>query len=274
MIVQTTTDNQPPFVIQQNDHAKTCGDLARAFGGNGFQLPNPAELLIYAVEHHDAGWMPIDARAEQSPTTGLPHHLTQTPLPYLVQTSKGSPDFNEAHHPFSGLLSSMHTYGLFNGRYGLSDFVFIDKMSEEHRPMTMEMLENELVRQERLRKELANIPETASWVDEPCLFTHYKLLQFFDTLGLYFQMTHADARTTTHFLNVPDASGRDHTLTITPQDNGRYHLSPYPFSTPMVKVQTVGRYLTPQPAGTDFKEIFATTPPSTQSYMIVQETAQ
>lgn len=274
MIIQTVPESSPHFVIEQNDHTPTCGQLARAFGNENFHIPAPRALLIYIVEHHDAGWIPVDALAEQSPVTGLPHHLTQTPLPYLLKTSQGSPDFNEAHHAFCGLISSMHTYGLFNGRYGLSDFVFIEKMADDHKAAARTMLKHELARQTRLKQHLQADPATAAWVSDDYLFTHYKLLQFFDTLALYFQMTHAEVRQATQFLNVPDGWGNDHTLKITPQPDGTYHLFPWPFATSVLEVQTAGRYLSSAPTGTDFKEIFARTPKEFQTYRIVKETVR
>ncbi|HNB51825.1 MAG TPA: DUF3891 family protein [Anaerolineales bacterium] len=265
MIVQTAPENAPHFVIEQTDHARVSGQIARIFGNEDFGSPVPTELVVYTAEHHDEGWGAIDALREQSPITGLPYHLTQTPLPYLLITSKGSPDFNEQHHPFCGLLSSMHTYGLFNGRYGLSDFVFIDRVSEEHKTAMLKMLGQELERQGRLKKQL---PE--AWVAEENLFANYKLLQFFDTLALYFQLSHSKDRVPTSFKNVPDGRWHDLTLTITPNPDGTYTLAPWPFSTPELTLTTEGRYLTPQPQGTDFKKIFEVTPKETQQYRLVK----
>jgi hypothetical protein len=270
MIIQSTLPGKPHFVIEQPDHTKTCGQLARAFGNEQFAAPEPRDLVVYIVEHHDQGWEPVDALREQSPATGMPHHLTQTPLPYLIRTSQGSPDFNEQQHAYCGLLSSMHTYGLFNGRYGLSDFVFIEKISPEHQAATQEMLENELTRQTRLKAQLAADPATAAWVEESALFINYKLLQFFDTLALYFHMTHAEARSESKFLNVPDGRGGNHTLTITPRPDGAYALAPFPFSGDSLEINVEGRYIAPQPPGADFNPIFENTPKEKQVYRLVR----
>ncbi len=269
MIVQTAPEGQPHFVIEQPDHTRTCGQLARAFGNERFNPPHPRDLVIYIVEHHDEGWQPVDALREQSPATGLPHHLTQTPLPYLIQTSKGSPDFNEAHHAYCGLLSSMHTYGLFNGRYGLSDFIFIDKIADAHRASAEAMLSAELDRQQRLKDVLVADPQTAPWVQDDALFTNYKLLQFFDTLALYFHMNCAEKRTEARFLNVPDGRGNDHTLTITPRADGAYTLHPFPFSDDALEISVQGRYIAPQPPGADLRLLFDSTPKTTQTYRLV-----
>ena len=269
MIIQTTVEGKPNFVIEQADHARMSGQLAEAFGNDSFAAPIPHDLLTYIVAHHDEGWTSVDALCEQSPNTGLPHHLTQTPLPYLVKTSKASPDFNEAHHAFCGLLSSMHTYGLFNGRYGLSDFIFIDKIAPENKQAVTDMLNAELERQARLKAQLSSTAESATWVEEAALMNNYKLLQFFDTLSLYFHMTHAEARGESKFLHIPDGKGTDHTLTIKPAGDGAYALTPFPFKGSEITVSVEGRYLTAQPQGTDFKPIFDSTAKEKQTYKII-----
>jgi len=256
MIVQSTPEGKPNFVIEQVDHCRMSGHLTEAFGNDSFAAPVPHELLTYIVAHHDEGWESVDALREQSPTTGLPHHLTQTPLPYLVKTSKASPEFNEAHHAFCGLLSSMHTYGLFNGRYGMSDFIFIDKIAPENKQAVTDMLNAELERQARLKSQLSSKAESAAWVEEAALMNNYKLLQFFDTLSLYFHMTHTEGRSESKFLHVPDGKGTDHTLSIKPTDNDAYALAPFPFNSDSIEVVVEGRYITAQPQGTDFKAIF------------------
>ena len=270
MIIQSALEGKPNFVIEQADHARTSGQLAKAFGNNSFAAPVPHELLNYMVDYHDEGWVSVDALREQSPETGLPHHLTQTPLPYLVKTSKASPEFNEAHHAFCGLLSSMHTFGLFNGRYGMSDFIFIDKISDDNKQAVTDMLNAELKRQDRLKKQLASQTESAAWVEEDALMNNYKLLQFFDTLSLYFHMTHTEGRGESMFLHVPNGKGTDHTIMINPTDDGAYALSPFPFAGDSLEVSVEGRYLTSQPQGTDFKPIFDNTAKEKQTYKLVK----
>jgi hypothetical protein len=130
------------------------------------------------------------------------------------------------------------------------------------------MLNAELERQTRLKSQLTSKPESAAWVEEAALMNNYKLLQFFDTLSLYFHMTPADARGESKFLHVPDGKGTDHTLVIKPAGDGAYALAPFPFKGE-VTVSVEGRYLTSQPQGTDFKPIFESTPKEKQIYKII-----
>ena len=94
------------------------------------------------------------------------------------------------------------------------------------------------------------------WIEEKALFNSYKLLQFFDTLALYFHTTHTEARKEAKFLNVPDGKDNDLTLTINPREDGSYVLSPWVFDGDSIEVHAEGRYITPQPQGADFKSIF------------------
>lgn len=270
MIIQTAAAGKPHFVIFQNDHAQTSGQIAAAFGNADFAPPSPFEPMIYVATHHDAGWQPIDARVEMDAKTGLPYHLTQTPLPYLVQTSAGSPELNAGHDPYSGLMSSMHTYGLFNGRYGLSDKVFIDMVPGEHKASVQTMLDTELIRQAQLTEMVTADSGTQAYATQEMLFHNYKLLQFFDTLALYFQMSHEAARGAAQFLNVPCAVGDDLTLTIKPVEPGIYDLTPYPFREDELSLSTVGRWLMPQPVGTDLQAILAEIKPEIETVIVIR----
>ncbi len=270
MIIQTNIEGKPNFVIEQADHARMSGQLSEAFGNDSFAAPVPHELLNHIVAHHDEGWRMVDTYCLQSPDTGLPYHLTQTPLIYLLKSSNASPDYNEAQHAFCGLLSSMHTYGLFNGRYGMSDFIFIDKISDDNKQAVTDMLNAELERQDRLKKQLASDAESDAWVEVDSLMNNYKLLQFFDTLSLYFHVTHTEGRGESKFLHVPDGKGTDHTLSIQPTGDGAYALAPFPFKGDELEVSVDGRYLTSHPQGTDFKPIFDSTPKEKQTYKLVK----
>jgi len=262
MIVQTASEGQPHRVIFQTDHALMSGQIAAAFGNDEFGTPSPHEPMVYVAAHHDEGWQPIDTRVEMNVNTGLPYHLTQTPLPYLVETSAGSPAFNAEHHPYSGMMSSMHTYGLFNGRYGLSDKIFIDLVPAEHKDAMQAMLDVEVMRQEQLRDELS--------ADDVALFHNYKLLQFFDTLALYFHMTHEAGRGESQFVNVPRAIGDDVTITIKPVEPGVYSLSPYPFGEDRLEISYQGRLMSPQFVGTDLQALMAAIEPTIEKITLIR----
>ena len=169
-----------------------------AFGNAEFERPEPYDQVAYAVGHHDRGWDAADATTVLDPKSRFPRGIGTAPLPPGGgNTSILSPDFNQRHHDYCGLLTSMHSWGLYNTRYGFSEFrvrpggstsipIRPDRETETHA-----MLDGELARQDRLKATLASDPETALWVEDNRLMANYKLLQFFDTLALYFHLRHA-----------------------------------------------------------------------------------
>ncbi|WP_419841147.1 DUF3891 family protein [Candidatus Poriferisodalis sp.] len=270
MIVQSApegTADAPQFVIAMHQHTAFAGSLAANFGNDRFAGLDPAEPMQFVVDHHDAGWADLDAAAPQDPATGLPYNLTATPLRQIVSTSAGSPTFNEAHHPFSGIISSMHTYGLYCGRYGLSDKIFLDLIPDDLRPEVDAMLSAEERRQERLTADLATSEPT--YATQEHLFHAYKQLQFFDTLSLYFHLSPEGERGASEFHNVPQGVGHDVTVSVTEQSDGMYTLHPFPFACDGLELATEGRYLAPQPAGADLAAVLEATPVQTQAVRLI-----
>jgi hypothetical protein len=198
------------------------------------------------IEHHDVGWRELDANAPANPDTGLPYHLVETPFEWIVQTSSRSPEWNSEHHPYGGLLSSMHSWGLYNGRYGMSEMVLLDTLAEENRESADRMLEGERARQEALKARLADDPETAPWIEAEHLFQNYKQLQFFDTLALYFNCTAEGSRKPATFSHVPRTRSDDTDVSIRPVGECVYALTPFPFGGDEIEVGFTGRYLTPR----------------------------
>src|SRR4029450_1697282 len=135
MIIQTAPAGESRLAIMMHEHTALSGQFARAFGNERFEPVSPNELPFYVVFPHDAGWADFDRNPITDENTGLPYNLVETPAEYITVTSRRSPDFNQRHHPYCGLLSSMHSWGLYNGRYGLSKLVLIDKTPPVDRPL-------------------------------------------------------------------------------------------------------------------------------------------
>ncbi len=271
MIVQTVSKSStdaPHFIIAMHQHTTFAGMLAANYGNHEFVGLEPAEPMQFVVDHHDEGWSDLDASAPQDPTSGLPYNLTQTPLPQIISTSAGSPAFNETHHPFSGIISSMHTYGLYHGRYGLSDKIFLNSIPTELRSQADTMLATEQARQARLTTKLKETnPEYAS---REFLFHAYKQLQFFDTLSLYMHMSAPGTRGVAEFHNVPRNLAKDVTITVRELPNAVYEVDPYPFTQDNLELSTKGCYLQPQPAGTNLAALIADAPIDSQTVHLVR----
>jgi hypothetical protein len=245
MIIQTAPAGTPRLAVMMHEHTALCAQLARAFGNQAFESLEPFDLMVYVIAHHDAGWTQFDRDPVPDPKTRLPYNLIETPAEYITVTSRLSPDFNERQHPFCGLISSMHSWGLYNGRYGLSSHVLIEQLSEKDRPLTTRMLAGELERQTRLKGQISLDTELAGRLNEKHLFQNYKQLQFIDTLALYFNRIHPSERGAQTFEHVPRTAGEDATITIRPGEDGYYMLSPFPFAAADAEFAFAGRQIAP-----------------------------
>jgi Protein of unknown function (DUF3891) len=245
-----------------HEHTALCEQFARVFGNDRFGSLSPLDPMIYVISHHDAGWAEFDCDPVTDEKTGLPYNLVETPAEYITVTSRKSPDFNQRQHPYCGLLSSMHSWGLYNGRYGLSNLVLIDRIPEQDRPLADRMLAGELKRQKRLKAEIAKDPQMSGWLDEAKLFQSYKQLQFIDTLALYFNRFHRSERGLQAFEHVPLNVQTDATVTIQPRASGVYALSPYPFATNGAEFAFSGRRIRPHKrnANGDWRQTLKETP--------------
>jgi len=246
MIIQTAPNDTSRLAIMMHEHTALCLQFAHAFGNARFEPLAPADLMIYVISNHDAGWFDFDRNPAIDAKTGLPYNLAETPPEHITKTSRLSPDFNQRHHPYCGLISSMHSWGLYNGRYGLSKLVLLDKIAQMDRPVVDKMLNGEIERQKRLKAQIAENPATSDWLDERRIFQNYKQLQFIDTLALYFNRIHPSERQDQDFENVPVSAHKDVTVTIRPAGENRYSLSPFPFAASGAEFAFQGRPVEPK----------------------------
>ena len=271
MIIQTAPTGAPRLAIMMYEHTALCGQFARAFGNDEFESLAPLDPMIYVISHHDAGWTEFDRDPVTDAKTGLPYNLIETPTEYITVTSRKSPDFNERQHPFCGLISSMHSWGLYNGRYGLSDHVLIKRFPEKERPIAERMLDGELERQKRLKAEIGKDAALAGRLDDKRLFQNYKQLQFMDTLALYFNRIHPSARGTQAFEHVPRSADDDASVTIRPLEPGVYGLSPFPFAVTGAEFAFGGRRLKARERGTNgsWQKVLKETPTEWERFRLV-----
>lgn len=251
MIIQTAPAGTPRLAVMMYEHTALCLHLANAFGNDRFERLDPFDPMVYVISNHDAGWLAYDRDPGIDPASGLPYNLVDTPPASIINTSRLSPEFNQRHHAYSGLISSMHSWGLYNGRYGLSKLVLLDKIAAKDRPVADEMLNAELARQRRLKAELAKDAQAGAWLDERKIFQNYKALQFIDTLALYFNRIHPAERTAQTFEHVPLSLEADTSVTIRPLGNETYALTPFPFATEGAEFAFCGRRVAPADGSAD-----------------------
>lgn len=272
MIVQSVPADrvgEPHLVLTMQQHTATAGVLARHFGGvEGFDRLEPHDLMVDLVTEHDRGWIEVDGAAPRQPGTGLPWSVYQTPIAISIGTGPRSIDHNEAGHPYRGLLSSMHIVGLYTGRYGLDREPLLDAMDPDSRALLEPMIAEERRRQDRLTATLTAEPVTAPWMGA-ALLRNYQALQFFDRLALWLQVTHPSERRPTSLPRVPTTGAGDTTVSVTPVDEERVLLDPFPFDTDPLPVDIRGRWLTPQPPEVDLAEALAAAPAASRPAVLV-----
>ncbi len=282
MMVQSAPGGQAHFLCSMREHNALCGLFVRAFGNERFERCEPFEEMAHVVSHHDDGWDAFDAAPELDPGTGLPRGIGATaPASSGALTGRHSAEVNEVHHPYCGLLASMHSWGLYNARYGCSEFrvrlggstSIPVPPSGPVRAAVDAMLEGEIARQERLKDALGKQPGGRGRIDERRVMQNYKQLQFFDTLALYFHLRHETERAPEDFVKVPMSADRDATVTLTPSGDGVYALDPFPFAGDRLEAHCAGRYLRPygeDEAPEELAAALAALPAARQSFTLVR----
>lgn len=278
MMVQNAPDGEARFISTMVEHNDLCGQFARGFGNDEFEPPEPFEEMVFVISHHDRGWADLNENPGMVKDTGMPTGLGTTPVSIGLSTNTKSPDYNEARHLYCGLLSSMHSWGLYHERYGYTDFRVRPggstsvPVSKDHEAETAAMLDAELARQDRIKASLASDPEFGEWIQEPHLFQNYKQLQFCDTLALYFNIRHESERKVEIFTHVPKSADDDVSVTVTPMGNGTYGFAPFPFSGDRLEVACGGRYLKPTPDDAepdDMGALLRSLPATTQTFTFI-----
>lgn len=245
MFIQSAPPGGPHLAVMMFDHTALSGQFARAFGNAAFEAPTPLEPTVYAIANHDAGWLDFDRDPATDPETNLPYSVFGTPAPLILPTSRLSPDYNQRHHAYSGLLSSMHTCGIYNGRYGLTTSGRLDRIAPHDRPKVEALLALEEERQKALKAELSRAPETASWIEEKRLFRNYALMQFCDLLAIYFNGTHPSQRAEKEFPRVPMSRDTDVTVKVQRISDEVYAINPFPFAASGAEFAFAGRLILP-----------------------------
>ena len=111
----------------------------------------------------------------------------------------------------------------------------------------------------------------ADRLDDRRLFQNYKQLQFLDTMALYFNRIHREERRQQTFENVPLDAHNDTAVTITPQADGVYALSPFPFAPTDAEFAYAGRRIVPQDRDpkNGWRDVLRTKPTEWERFLLV-----
>lgn len=271
MILQTTVDGDRCFAMFSVDHAKGAEAIARAFGNADFRAPAAHELTVAATRDHEEGWRKVDDPVLRNPQTGLPYLPSETPHPLHVFKAIASAEWNERRHPYCGLLVSMHGAGVYLGRMGVSDKHVVEHVPDEDKPLVQRLLAYERERQARLTAALAAEQELQELAEQRRIAHSYKLLEFADTLALYFQQGEPPEQWIPDiFPNVPVDEEAVTEVTVWPVDADVVTVTPWPFAVDRLELSCMGRWLSPQSSDEEFTRAFAAAPVEERTYAIVR----
>ena len=100
------------FLITQHDHAQLSGRFAERVGNGDFVRPEPFRETVDGVALHDCGWPLHDDKAPTLNSEGLPLHVLESPMPVATRVWSESARLAAEHHPYTGLLVSLHVLAL------------------------------------------------------------------------------------------------------------------------------------------------------------------
>jgi hypothetical protein len=207
-------------IVLQTDHADLSCQLAQAWGGPGFDRPEPYAPLVRATRRHDDGW----ATWEQQPRLGedgAPQSFVTVGAPVHLAVYRAGVECVADEDPAAGLLVSMHMSGLYRQRYDVMPSP-PRSLSDDVRDIVDAFVQQEEDRQVALRRMLD--------ADEAWRWTSYALLQVFDVVSLYFGLANVETGTPGACEGVPTAEGEDPVrIAIEPLGPWRVRFDPYPF---------------------------------------------
>jgi hypothetical protein len=97
------------LAVSQPMHALVSGQMLRAWGADGFALPDPFEDVAVAAAQHDCGWMGWEAAPTLDPATGRPHGFRAVGARlHAPMWAEGVRRATASWGPWVGLLVSRH----------------------------------------------------------------------------------------------------------------------------------------------------------------------
>ena len=217
MIVRPTGDTAE--IVMQVDHAVISGQLAEAWAGE----IAARDSLIVAARLHDIGWRHWEAEPRLNTDTDQPTNFLNVQIDEHLRLYRLGIEEVAAVDPYAGLLVSMHSAGIYTGRYGTQPALKLTRAPD------VQSLVDDFVAEQEARYEAVR---DGLDVSQDELWRNYLLLQVFDRLSLRV------------CLGDPAGPGpmevvlpEDRTLTITLDDDGIERLDPWPFAADEVTVE-------------------------------------
>lgn len=242
-------------LVRQPDHADLSGQLAEAWGGDGFQAPTPRASMVLAALRHDDGWGVFDWRPDWDRERGQPRYFLDVPIPVHHAFYRAGIAAITNEDAYAGMIVTMHAAGIYNGRYGTQPSLGFSAQ-DAYRELIDAFVAEQEGRYEALSAELGADPDER--------WANYKLLQMYDRISLYFCLKDVEGGTADEIGPAP-RGGEDATLRVEPIAPWHVRMSPFPFASSPARFTLVRRVM-PKTTYADngaFRSDFAAAPAET-----------
>lgn len=165
------------LAIGQQSHAWISGQLARAWGNERFDAPEPWEEVCLAAEQHDIAFAAWDLEPPLNEETGLPYSFIEMPLEQHLAIWAPAPRRLLAQSRYAALLVSMHGSRLYRRRN-------LERLEPAQAEAVREYLREQQRFREPLIASLEDEPASNAWVMPPLLARNSQLVWTWDFLSL------------------------------------------------------------------------------------------
>jgi hypothetical protein len=110
------SEGEDVVAIGQASHAWLSGQLARAWGNERFEPPEPREEVCLAAEQHDVGMAEWDLAPDADPETGRPRSFMEMATHDHLRLWSAAPRKLLTQSRYAALLVSMHGTALYEHR--------------------------------------------------------------------------------------------------------------------------------------------------------------
>jgi Protein of unknown function (DUF3891) len=220
-------EGEDVVAIGQASHAWVSGQLARAWGNERFDPPEPREEVCLAAEQHDVGMAEWDLAPEPHPDTGSPLSFMEMALHDHLRLWSAAPRKLLTQSRYAALLVSLQGSALYEHRN-------VSRMPAEGAAAVAAYLAEQRALQQRLADLLG--------ADRDRLSRNQRLLAAWDALSLALCL----GWDTYVARDVPASGVAEADLRLEPPasgPDGRFVLDPWPFAAGELTVRCEGRRL-------------------------------
>ena len=238
MIVQEQGDEL--VLIRQTDHAVLSGFLAREWGNDLFQRPEPFESLQLAATEHDNGWREWELQPQIDPKTRLPYSFMSLPTDTHMELYQRGIERVVKSDRYAGLLVSMHASGLYDRARATIPGFSAKYVKSAETDLVSSFLQGLKLQQLRLKVDLRADAAVKELVQDKLLEANSRRLEALDRLSLYFCMSSTPQDATIEGVPVDD-QGSEVDWELRPGGPNAVSLGPYPFRREPLQVSILTR---------------------------------